>query len=195
MVVSEPDCGTRSGTSGLPSGKWRQPPDRWLVGAQRIRTIDGDWPAAGLTFRHVVGFRVLAVPGSTTVRVREPPRRLVLPAGMVPFGATRVAIVLSELSEEMTLLRVVGNPECGERSRAVAPRSCVCNGRLNPAPRAVEHQPPDRGSFEFCEQVRPLSVVPELRCRRHQSMEKEDQRIHVRAATRRDLLLHRVSGQ
>ncbi|MFN8050152.1 MAG: SRPBCC domain-containing protein [Acidimicrobiales bacterium] len=68
----------------------------WLVGAKEIRHVDRRWPEVGTTFKHRIGLGPLRVPGTTTVRVAEPPSRLVLGAGMGPMGEARVEFVLRE---------------------------------------------------------------------------------------------------
>lgn len=71
----------------------------WLVGAQRIRSVDPDWPRPGAEFRHRIGFGPLAVPGSTTIRRLREPHELVLAAGMGPFGEATVRFVLDAVAE------------------------------------------------------------------------------------------------
>src|SRR4051812_41318490 len=39
----------------------------WLVGAQRIRSVDDAWPEPGTAFHHVVGFGPIKVADSTRV--------------------------------------------------------------------------------------------------------------------------------
>lgn len=68
----------------------------WLLGAHRIRGVDGDWPAAGSAFRHLIGVAPFVVPGSTTVISCDEPHRLELRAGMGPFGAAEVAIEVEQ---------------------------------------------------------------------------------------------------
>ena len=38
---------------------------KWLVGADRIRGVDPDWPAIGSKFHHVVGFGPFKIADST----------------------------------------------------------------------------------------------------------------------------------
>lgn len=67
----------------------------WLLGAQHIRAVDDDWPAVGAAFHHRIGLGPLTTPGSTTVRAIDPPRSLVLGAGMGPLGEASVRFVLT----------------------------------------------------------------------------------------------------
>jgi uncharacterized protein YndB with AHSA1/START domain len=71
----------------------------WLVGAQRIRSVDPDWPRPGSEFRHRIGVGPLAVPGSTTIRRLREPHELVLAAGMGPFGEAAVRFVLDAVAD------------------------------------------------------------------------------------------------
>jgi uncharacterized protein YndB with AHSA1/START domain len=78
---------------------------QWLVGAQRIRSVDDDWPAAGSQFRHAIGVGPAALPGSTSVRHCARDVELVLAAGMGPFGEAAVRFVLTP-TEEGTSVQV-----------------------------------------------------------------------------------------
>jgi hypothetical protein len=59
----------------------------WVVGAKRIRRIEGDFPAPGSVLHNVVGPPLVSVPGSTTVVESAPPRHLLLEARVGPFTA------------------------------------------------------------------------------------------------------------
>jgi uncharacterized protein YndB with AHSA1/START domain len=66
---------------------------RWLVGAVEILSVDDDWPVPGSSFRHRVGVAgPLTTQDSTTVRVVDTPRQLVLEARARPFGRAHVEI-------------------------------------------------------------------------------------------------------
>ncbi len=66
----------------------------WVVGAKRIRAVDGTWPEPGSRFHHTVGIGVLAVHDNTKVLQLEPPRRIVLVARARPFGRAEVELVV-----------------------------------------------------------------------------------------------------
>lgn len=86
---------------------------RWLIGAQRVVHVDDDWPAVGSRFHHRIGVGPFRVAGSTTIRVLEPDRRLVLGAGMGPFGEALVDFELTPEGEGSTQLAVAEAPERG----------------------------------------------------------------------------------
>lgn len=83
---------------------------RWLVGADRIRSIDDRWPAVGSRFRHRVGRVVL---GSTSVRASRRPELLELAAGIGPFGEARVRFRLRPVRDGTTELTVHELPSRG----------------------------------------------------------------------------------
>ncbi len=66
----------------------------WLVGAERIRDVDDNWPAIGSKFHHRVGIGPLTIPDSTKVLATEPERRLVLAARARPFFSAIVTFTL-----------------------------------------------------------------------------------------------------
>lgn len=58
----------------------------WLVGAQRIRGVDPEFPAPGTEFDHTVGVGgPLTVDDETEARLADPPHRLVLEVHLGPF--------------------------------------------------------------------------------------------------------------
>lgn len=64
----------------------------WVVGASRMRGVDGAWPQVGSRLHHSFGVWPLVVDDATTVLEWDPPRRAVLqPAGW-PLGEARVEI-------------------------------------------------------------------------------------------------------
>lgn len=85
---------------------------RWLVGAQRIRSVDENWPEVGSTFRHTIGLGPVRVAGSTSVRRCREPEELVLAAGMGPLGEASVRFEL-EPAPEGTLVRLEEEPARG----------------------------------------------------------------------------------
>jgi hypothetical protein len=64
----------------------------WVVGAARIRDVDGDWPQPGAQIHHSVGLYPLMVDDSTRVEECEPPHRLRLTARAWPSGEAYVEI-------------------------------------------------------------------------------------------------------
>ena len=58
----------------------------WVVGAKRIRAVDGSWPTPGSRLHHTVGVGPLEVKDSTSVIDVDPPRRLLLEARFRPVG-------------------------------------------------------------------------------------------------------------
>jgi uncharacterized protein YndB with AHSA1/START domain len=67
---------------------------RWVVGSQRIRDVEGNWPEPGAVFHHVVGVWPLRLRDSTEVVEAVPDTRLVLEARARPLGRARVELEL-----------------------------------------------------------------------------------------------------
>jgi uncharacterized protein YndB with AHSA1/START domain len=89
----------------------------WVVGAQRIRDVVGDWPEAGATFHHVVGVFPLRLRDNTSVVDVEEGRRLVLDARARPMGRARVELHLED-TPGGTRVRMVENPVSGPATLA-----------------------------------------------------------------------------
>jgi short-subunit dehydrogenase len=66
----------------------------WVVGASRVRDVDGDWPAAGTRLHHSVGLWPALLSDSTEVEVSEPPYHLVLTPHGKALGSARVDITI-----------------------------------------------------------------------------------------------------
>lgn len=66
----------------------------WVVGAQRARTADPQWPAPPSRLHHRVGLGPFSVRDRTCVIESDPPQRIVLDAAARPFGRARVEITL-----------------------------------------------------------------------------------------------------
>jgi hypothetical protein len=64
----------------------------WVVGAARIRDVDGDWPAAGSRIHHSVGAWPVLISDVTAVEEVDEPRLLRLRARAWPTGEARVVI-------------------------------------------------------------------------------------------------------
>jgi hypothetical protein len=67
----------------------------WLVGAQRIRRVDAEFPADGSGFDHSVGLTgAVTVDDSSVVERADPPHRLDLRVDVGPFHAQVELLVL-----------------------------------------------------------------------------------------------------
>lgn len=75
----------------------------WVVGSEKIRDADDDWPAAGSRFHHTVGVGPFKVNDHTTSERAESPRLLELRAKARPLGTAKVRL---ELEPEGTGTRV-----------------------------------------------------------------------------------------
>lgn len=91
----------------------------WVVGAQRIRAAEGDWPEPGSTFHHVVGMFPIHVRDSTSVVEVERDRRIVLDARARPMGRARVELHLED-TPGGTRVRMVEFPVSGPATLAPA---------------------------------------------------------------------------
>ena len=67
----------------------------WVVGASRIRHVEGHWPEDGAVIHHSVGTWPLVLDDTTSVISSVPGERLVLLARTRPFGEAEVALTLS----------------------------------------------------------------------------------------------------
>jgi uncharacterized protein YndB with AHSA1/START domain len=100
----------------------------WVVGADRVRWADPQWPTPGAAFHHVLGVGPFKVKDRTKVIEGEDGRRLVLDAGVGPLGHARVELSLAEsnggtrvvMEEELTSgpkpVRRVADPLIGTRN-------------------------------------------------------------------------------
>lgn len=66
----------------------------WVVGSDKVRDADPQWPAVGSRFRHRVGVGLLKLHDHTEVIEVVPGRQLVLRAKARPFGTARVIMRL-----------------------------------------------------------------------------------------------------
>lgn len=66
----------------------------WIVGCDDIRSVEGDWPAAGSRFFHTVGFGPVKTRDNTKVLEVDPPHKLVLEARARPAGIVKVIFTL-----------------------------------------------------------------------------------------------------
>jgi uncharacterized protein YndB with AHSA1/START domain len=89
---------------------------KWLVGADRIRDVDSDWPRIGSKFHHVVGVGPFKIADSTEVIDIDVGRMLRLKVRARPFisavatlrvvGDSRSSVVTFE---EEPAIRAIGN--------------------------------------------------------------------------------------
>lgn len=66
----------------------------WVVGATRMRDVDGDWPQVGSHLHHSAGVWPAVVSDSTEVLAVEPCRMLLLRARGWPMGEAEVRITM-----------------------------------------------------------------------------------------------------
>ena len=69
----------------------------WVVGAYKVREVDGDWPAKGSSFHHELARSAGGVKDKTTVVDIEKPRRITLKAYARPLGAADVTIRVEDV--------------------------------------------------------------------------------------------------
>ncbi len=67
----------------------------FVVGTKRVRRHDPDWPRPGATLEHTAGIGPLVLHDSSTVKVSEPEKRLLLEARFRPFGVASVEFRLN----------------------------------------------------------------------------------------------------
>ena len=68
----------------------------WVVGADRVRSVEPGWPAPGSKFHHTVGAGPVKLNDSTSVLEVDAPKRILLDARARPLGRARVDIELQE---------------------------------------------------------------------------------------------------
>lgn len=64
----------------------------WVVGASRMRGVEGSWPQPGAELHHSVGAWPALLDDTTVVEEWEPPRRMVMRARGWPIGEARVTL-------------------------------------------------------------------------------------------------------
>jgi hypothetical protein len=89
---------------------------RWVVGTQKILSVDSSWPAVGAELRFQAGLGPLRIKNSCVVRICEPEHRLELEAMAEPFGTARIAFNLSPWSSN-TLVILDEHPLLGPGAR------------------------------------------------------------------------------
>lgn len=89
VTVREMDCSPEAVFAVL-ADAWVFP--TWVVGASRMRGVDGAWPEVGSKLHHSFGLWPLVIDDRTEMIEWDPPRRAVMqPAGW-PLGEARVEI-------------------------------------------------------------------------------------------------------
>src|SRR4051794_16949366 len=86
------------------SNPWCYP--RWVVGARRIRDVDGNFPEAGSRFHHSVGVWPVVLRDHTEVVQVEPEQRLVLSARARPATVARIDVRLEQNGDRTTVVMV-----------------------------------------------------------------------------------------
>lgn len=84
----------------------------WVVGSDKVRSADPDFPAPGTRFHHqVLGLGPIKVRDHTTVVDSNPPRCLILLAKARPLGTARVSLWLApeRAGTRVTMQEEAGN--------------------------------------------------------------------------------------
>lgn len=111
----------------------------WVVGAKRVRFVDGTWPQPGSRFHHTVGAGPAALDDSSKILDFEENRHLTLEVRLRPLGVGIVDFELDPVRRDgATLLTMDERPKSGPvRSvwgtvldRATAVRNAVALRRL-----------------------------------------------------------------
>ncbi len=71
----------------------------FVVGTKRIRRFDPGWPAHGAALHHTVGVGPFVLRDATRAVEVDPPRRLLLHAGLRPLGTTQITFTLVSVGE------------------------------------------------------------------------------------------------
>ena len=88
----------------------------WVVGSERIRDADPEWPAPGSRFHHTVGIGPFKVNDHTKSERMESPRLLELRAKARPLGTAKVRL---ELEREGAGTRVRMYEDAGDILTAI----------------------------------------------------------------------------
>lgn len=84
----------------------------WVVGATHVRNVDDSWPQPGSAMYHQVGAWPISISDATRVVVYEPPTRMVMQAGLYPFGQARVELTVTP-TDGGSLVRMAERPTHG----------------------------------------------------------------------------------
>jgi uncharacterized protein YndB with AHSA1/START domain len=86
---------------------------RWVVGAQRIRRVEGAWPELGAVFHHVIGVWPLRRRDNTEVVAVETDKMLALEARARPAGRAHVEFELRAAGPGGTIVQMHEEPVTG----------------------------------------------------------------------------------
>ncbi|MET7750188.1 SRPBCC family protein [Micromonospora sp. NPDC005367] len=78
----------------------------WVVGTTHVRDVDDNWPQVGSSLHHRAGPWPFSLEDSSTVLLSEPPRKLVLRAGLWPAGEAIVTFTLDPVGAGATRVRI-----------------------------------------------------------------------------------------
>lgn len=88
----------------------------WVVGASRVRAVDGTWPAEGASIHHSFGVWPAVVDDETRVVLSRPPSRLVLRARGRPLGEAVVDIRLEQAGDHRCTVSIAEDAVSGPGS-------------------------------------------------------------------------------
>jgi polyketide cyclase/dehydrase/lipid transport protein len=97
---------------------------RWVVGAHRIRDVDGSWPLAGSAFHHTVGVWPFRVDDSTTLVGSRRPNLVELRARAWPLGEADVRLDLEQRGD-LTRVTMREHPVEGPGTRFGRPVDAI----------------------------------------------------------------------
>jgi uncharacterized protein YndB with AHSA1/START domain len=89
----------------------------WVVGAKKIRAVDGSWPAPGSRFHHRVGIGPIDIADSSELEAIDPPRSMTLKVRARPAGVARVHITLEPTEDGGTEITIDEWPTAGFAKR------------------------------------------------------------------------------
>lgn len=69
----------------------------WVVGAYKVRDVDGDWPEEGSSFHHQLARSSGGVKDKTTITDIERPRQITLKAFARPLGAADIKVRVEDV--------------------------------------------------------------------------------------------------
>jgi hypothetical protein len=85
----------------------------WVVGTAHIRAVDERWPDSGAAIHHKAGPWPFSLQDRTVSLGAEKPTSLVVAPHMWPLGEARVSITLTEVSPDVTKVRLAEDFEAG----------------------------------------------------------------------------------
>ncbi|HWI30502.1 MAG TPA: SRPBCC family protein [Microbacterium sp.] len=93
----------------------------WVVGASRMRDVDGSWPAPRARLHHSVGVWPVLIDDDTECLAWDPPRRMAMRARGWPIGEARVTIDVKPLGTDACLVRIQEEAVSGPARYVPAP--------------------------------------------------------------------------